>query len=245
MEPVLRVSGLSAGYGGGDVIRNLDFSLHSGTVTVLLGPNGSGKTSTLLSIAGELKTTGTVAFHGSAWTIPFWRRSRGGLAYIPDEHAIIGTLTVAENLRMAMRDPSGALELFPELADHRRRPAGLLSGGQQKMLSLAMALAKKPDVLMADELSLGLAPQIVHRLLEVARRAADAGTAVLLVEQHAQQALAVADRGLVLSHGSLVADEDAATLRADTAELAAAYLGPAAGNHSAPSPVTSANGHAS
>ena len=245
MEAVLRVSGLSAGYGGGDVIRNLDFSLHSGTVTVLLGPNGSGKTSTLLSIAGELKTTGTVTFKGQQWTTPFWRRSRGGLAYISDEQAIIGALTVAENLRMAMRDPSGALELFPELADHRKRPAGLLSGGQQKMLSLAMALAKKPDVLMADELSLGLAPQIVHRLLEVARRAADAGTAVLLVEQHAQQALAVADRGLVLSHGSLVADEDAATLRADTADLAAAYLGPASGTHPLEPSITSANGHAS
>ena len=245
MEAVLRVSGLSAGYGGGDVIRNLDFSLHSGTVTVLLGPNGSGKTSTLLSIAGELKTTGTVTFKGQPWTTPFWRRSRGGLAYIPDEQAIIGALTVAENLRMAMRDPSGALELFPELADHRKRPAGLLSGGQQKMLSLAMALAKKPDVLMADELSLGLAPQIVHRLLEVARRAADAGTAVLLVEQHAQQALAVADRGLVLSHGSLVADEDAATLRADTADLAAAYLGPASGTHPLETSITSANGRAS
>lgn len=245
MEPVLRVSGLSAGYGGGDVIRNLDFCLHSGTVTVLLGPNGSGKTSTLLSIAGELKTTGTVAFKGRPWTSPFWQRSRGGLAYIPDEQAIIGALTVAENLRMAMRDPSGALELFPELVDHRKRPAGLLSGGQQKMLSLAMALAKKPDVLMADELSLGLAPQIVHRLLEVARRAADAGTAVLLVEQHAQQALAVADRGLVLSHGALVADEDAAALRADTAELAAAYLGRATRTQPLEPAISSANGHAS
>ena len=225
-ECVLRATGVTAGYGGAPAIRDIDVSLTAGTVTVLLGPNGAGKTTTMLALTGELALmSGSVEFGALPTSAPLWRRARHGLAYISDERAIVPGLSVRDNLRLAMPDTAPALELFPELTAHLHRQTGLLSGGQQKMLSLAMALANQPTVLIADELSLGLAPQIVHRLLTSIRAAADSGTAVLLVEQHAQQALAIADRALVLSRGRLVADDSAESVRKSMDVVTTAYLG--------------------
>lgn len=225
-QPVLQAAGLSAGYGGAPVVRDLSLSLRPGEITVLLGPNGAGKTTTLLTLAGGLTLMGgTISWCGDQGRRKLWGRARDGLAYIADEHAVIRTLTVRDNLRVAMRDPAPALAVFPELADHERRMAGLLSGGQQKMLSLAMALGKSPRVLLADELSLGLAPLIVKRLLEEVRAAADRGVAVLLVEQHARQALSIADQALVLSRGRQVAAGTAEAMTRDLERVSSAYLG--------------------
>ncbi len=225
-DVVLEARDLSLGYGGGPVVRELSLTLRAGEVTVLLGPNGAGKTSTLLGLSGELQpTSGTITWRGSSRPRQLWGRARDGLAYIPDEHAVVRSLSVQDNLRVAMRDVRPALELFPELEAHRRRTAGLLSGGQQKMLSLAMALAKTPQALLADELSLGLAPMIVKRLLDEVRAAADRGVAVLLVEQHARQALKVADRAVMLSRGRVIVSDTAAAVMADLKGLSSAYLG--------------------
>jgi branched-chain amino acid transport system ATP-binding protein len=218
--------GLAAGYGGIPVIRDVDLELRRGEVTVMLGANGAGKTTTLLALSGDLPLTeGRVEFRGATLTSCLWQRARSGMSYISEEHGVIRSLTVHENLRLALKKPLAALELFPELREHRHRKAGLLSGGQQKMLTLAMAIARKPDVLLADELSLGLAPQIVQRLLRVVRGAADGGSAVLLVEQHARQALAIGDQAIVMARGRIMLTDSAESVRANFAELSAAYLG--------------------
>ncbi len=223
---VLEACDVNLGYGGGPVVRELSLTLRAGEVTVLLGPNGAGKTSTLLGLAGELEPiSGTIAWCGSLRPRRLWGRARDGLAYIPDEHAVTRSLSVQDNIRVAMRDVRPAFELFPELTAHRRRLAGLLSGGQQKMLSLSMALAKTPKALLADELSLGLAPMIVTRLLDEVRAAADRGVAVLLVEQHARQALKIADHAIMLSRGRVVASDAASVVMADLKSLNSAYLG--------------------
>ena len=162
---------------------------------------------------------------GERVTTPLHKRVHQGLAFVPDERGAITRLTVDENLRLGPGDPARAFELFPELKDHRKRRAGLLSGGQQKMLALALALSGKPRVLLCDELSLGLAPRLVDRLLDVARAAAGDGVAVVLVEQHAHQALDIADDVVLLAHGRIEMSGPVSALRADLDRvLAGGYL---------------------
>jgi branched-chain amino acid transport system ATP-binding protein len=228
---LLEARGLSAGYGSLAAVRDLDLHLGRGEIVALLGPNGAGKTTTLRTLAGALRPLGgEVLLNGRPTRAPLHRRSRQGLAYVPEERSVFMSLTAAENLRVGDGRPERALELFPELRPHLKRRAGLLSGGQQQILTLARALASGPQVLLADELSLGLAPLIVARLLEAVREAAHRGVGVLLVEQHAQQALAVADRVYVLQRGRIALEGRADEIRGRLDELEQTYLaGPGAG----------------
>ncbi len=223
---LIECRGLSAGYGQLAVIRDLDLQVNSGEVVALIGRNGAGKTTTLLTLAGELKPmSGEVRWMGKPTTAPMHVRCRDGLGYLTEERSVIMNLTAADNLRLADVSPEKASELFPALQPVMKRTAGLLSGGEQQMLSLARALCREPKVLLADELSLGLAPLIVTRLLAALRAAAhERGVGVLLVEQHVRQALAIADRVYVMERGTITLSGPAAEMRGRLDEIEATYL---------------------
>ena len=222
--PVLQLDGLSAGYDAAAVVRELDLFVGAGEVVALLGPNGAGKTTTL-PMAGTIRLGGA-DIAGRSPTA----RARLGIAHVPEGRGVFFGMTVAEHFRIGYRgerlDADVAFGYFPALAKLVDRRVGLLSGGEQQMLTLGRALARRPRLLLLDELSLGLAPVIVEQLLPVvAAYARDSGCAVLLVEQHIQIALAVAERAYVLSHGELVVHESADVLRADHQLILASYLG--------------------
>lgn len=237
MSPVLSCAGLDAGYTGRPCVRGFDLELAAGEVLALLGPNGAGKTTVLMtlagllpSLAGEVSIEGTTVKSGNARGA-----AKAGLVLVPDDRSLFTTLTVEENLRLSVssrrawpRERAAVLETFPALADRLKVSAGSLSGGEQQMLAIGRALVQHPKVLLIDELSMGLAPVIVERLLPVVRAVADtSGAAVILVEQHVQLALGVADRALVMRHGNQVLQGDAAELAATPQIIENAYLGEA------------------
>jgi branched-chain amino acid transport system ATP-binding protein len=231
-RPLLVVAGLSAGYNGIAVVRDLDLTVAAGEVVALLGSNGAGKTTTLSAIAGLIKPiAGTITFDGEEiGGEPAHRVARRGLALVPEDRALFHELTTRENLRVARsRDATSddeVLDLLPELRKCLGRKAGLLSGGEQQMLAVGRALVGKPRVLIVDEMSLGLAPVVVERLLPVLRAAADTfGSAVLVVEQHLSLALDVAERAYVLAQGRLVVTGRTEDLRNRRDLLMACYLG--------------------
>ena len=225
MTAVLEASGLRAGYGKVEIVRDLALRVEPGEVVALLGPNGAGKTTTLLTLSGELPSLGgEVRLFGRATQAPLHVRARQGLGVVSQERAVLMELTTLENLRVSRCDVQRAVALFPELEPHLNRRVGLLSGGQQQMLALARSLARRCRVLLVDELSLGLAPLVVDRLLRALRSAADEGMGVLLVEQHVHKALAVADRVLVMTRGQVALEGTARDLGERLDEIQDAYL---------------------
>jgi branched-chain amino acid transport system ATP-binding protein len=224
-EIVLEGHGLAAGYGRRPVVHDIDLYVERGEILAILGANGAGKSTTLLALAGALPTlAGEVRLCGRPTTAGLAARARRGMGLITEERSVFHRLTVTDNLRLGRGDPARALALFPELVEHRHRRAGLLSGGQQQMLTLARALAASPAVLLVDELSLGLAPKMVGRLLVELRAAADRGTAVVLVEQHARLALDLADRAMVLRRGRCALEGSTDELRGRLDEIERTYL---------------------
>jgi branched-chain amino acid transport system ATP-binding protein len=230
----LAVRDLFAGYGGVPVVRELNLEVRPGEVVALLGPNGAGKTTTLETIAGlNRPISGTVELSGqSIGGKPAYVLARRSLALVPEGRALFPGLTVREHLRLAGGRGQRAghegelLEMLPELRKCLGRKAGLLSGGEQQMLAVGRALVTRPRLLLVDEMSLGLAPVIVERLLPILRRAADQlGSSVLFVEQHVALALEISDRAYVLTHGRIRLEGPAAELRERRDLLAASYLG--------------------
>jgi branched-chain amino acid transport system ATP-binding protein len=246
----LVVRDLSAGYRGVPVVRELNLEVRPGEVVALLGPNGAGKTTTLETIAGlNHPISGTVELSGEKiGGTPAHLLAGRGLALVPEGRALFPGLTVREHLRLASgRGGRGApggrggrsrragsredelLEMLPELRKCLGRKAGLLSGGEQQMLAIGRALVTRPRLLLVDEMSLGLAPVIVDRLIPVLRRAADElGSSVLFVEQHVALALEISDRAYILTHGRIQLEGAAAELRERRELLAASYLGESA-----------------
>jgi branched-chain amino acid transport system ATP-binding protein len=230
---MLEVRSLSAGYLGTPVVRDLSLRVDRGEVVALFGPNGAGKTTTLSAIAGLIEPLdGSVRFGGEDTTgRPAHRLARAGVSLVPEGRALFFGLTVREHLKLAGRSGDSLpqaelLELLPELQKCLGRKAGVLSGGEQQMLAVGRALVTRPRLLLVDEMSLGLAPVIVERMMPVLRRVAeDLGTAVLFVEQHVALALEVADRAYVLNHGHLVLEGSAAELRDKPELLKSSYLG--------------------
>jgi branched-chain amino acid transport system ATP-binding protein len=224
--PAIEARQVTTGYGPQPVIHDVDIVVRPGEVVALLGPNGAGKTTTLLGLAGELPLhSGEVHLAGTATKSALYKRARQGLMFVTEEKSVFMGLSTRDNLRVAGVDTADALALFPELERRLDVRGGLLSGGEQQMLSLARALCRRPKVLLADELSMGLAPLVVKRLLEAVRAAADqTGTAVLLVEQHVRQALHYADSAYVMRRGRIVLAGTASDLRSRISEIEDSYL---------------------
>ncbi len=237
MSLVLEAEGMTAGYGPQAVIHDIDLKVGEGEVVALLGANGAGKTTTLLSLSGELPLkSGEVRFGGRPEKRPLHKRARDGMSYVTEERSVFRGLNVIDNLRCGSVDVSTALDLFPELERCLHTRGGLLSGGEQQMLTLARALGRRPKVLLADELSLGLAPLVVQRLLGAVRGAADRdGCGVLLVEQHVRQALKFADRVYVMLRGRIEMDMTSDVARRRLSEIENTYL--AGRSAAAPAPA--------
>jgi branched-chain amino acid transport system ATP-binding protein len=224
--PALELDRLAVRHGAVEAVQDLSLTVDRGEIVGLIGPNGAGKSSTLHAVMGAAPAAGgDVRLHGRSL---LGRKpedvARAGVALVPEGRRIFGELTVEENLRLAGNgDLSPAYELFPVVKEFRKRHAGALSGGQQQQLAIARALVARPDVLLLDEPSLGLAPQMVDVVFEALQQIRDRGIAVLLVEQRAQRTVALADRSYVLANGRLrlTLGPEAAN---DTEALIAAYL---------------------
>lgn len=231
---MLEIRDLTAGYGAVTALDAVTVSVPAGKITAVLGANGAGKTSLLRTVCGLVKSRGgSVALDGDDITRkPVEQMVRLGMAHVPEGRGVIAELTVEENLRLGglwrkgtTEELERTYELFPSLGERRKRSAHTLSGGERQMLVVGRALLAKPKVLLLDEPSLGLAPKVVGQIFELVRSLVDTtGLAVLLVEQNAKSALSIADTGVVLNLGRVVATDDAKTLAADE-QLRHAYLG--------------------
>jgi branched-chain amino acid transport system ATP-binding protein len=235
-RPLLRVEGLTVRYGPVEAVRELDLSVDDGQIVTLIGANGAGKSSTLGALCGLVRdVTGTVVFDGQEISRQATRRLVDqGVVLVPEGRAILAQMTVQENLELGgyrrsdqaqlRRDIDVILERFPILRERRSQRAGSLSGGEQQQLAIARGLLAQPRLLLLDEPSMGLAPLIVRQIFEIIREIRADGVTVLLVEQNARQALAIADRAYVMETGRVVLSGPASELASDP-RVQAAYLG--------------------
>ncbi|MBM6897719.1 ABC transporter ATP-binding protein [Pseudoflavonifractor capillosus] len=232
---MLKVNNINVYYGAIHAIKDISFEVHPGEVVTLIGANGAGKTTTLQTISGLLHSrTGSIEFMGeNIMGQPAHKLVGKGLAQVPEGRRVFLQMSVEENLEMgAYTQPKSAVaagierayELFPRLSERRRQVAGTLSGGEQQMLAMGRALMSNPKLLMLDEPSMGLAPILVEQIFDIIRSLHKAGTTILLVEQNAQMALSVADRGYVLETGKIVSTGTGQQLLNDES-VKKAYLG--------------------
>lgn len=226
MSTVIEARQLSAGYFGSSVVHGVDLHVEAGEVVCLLGSNGVGKTTTLLALSGELRPiSGTVSFGGLGPKAPLHRRAKHGLSYVTEERSVFKSMSARENLHCAGVSVGEVTALFPELEKCIDTKGGLLSGGEQQMLTLGRALARRPSLLLADELSLGLAPLVVDRLLAAVRTAAkESGAGALIVEQHVRKALTYADRVYLMRRGRIELALTAEEATARIEEIEHSYL---------------------
>ena len=215
MEPILNVEDINVYYGSIHAVKGVSFQVNQGEIVTLIGANGAGKSTTLNTISGLLHSkTGSITFMGEALNkYPCHKIVSKGLAMVPEGRRIFLQMTVEENLEMgAFTQPNAGVDAdlervfdqFPRLKERRRQIAGTLSGGEQQMLAMGRALMSHPTLLMLDEPSMGLAPILVEQIFDIIKDLHKAGTTILLVEQNAQAALSVADRGYVLETGRIV-----------------------------------------
>ena len=235
METILKVDNINVYYGSIHAIKGVSFEVSQGEIVTLIGANGAGKSTTLNTISGLLRSkTGSVTFLGEdLGRVPAHKVVSRGLALVPEGRRVFLQMTTQENLEMGAYTQSGkpdtadlekVYEQFPRLKERRKQVAGTLSGGEQQMLAMGRALMSRPKLLMLDEPSMGLAPILVEQIFEIIRSLHNAGTTILLVEQNAQAALSVADRGYVLETGKVVSSGTGAELLASPA-IKKAYLG--------------------
>jgi len=233
-EPLLAVDALRAGYGNIEVLHDVTLALDEGTLCAIVGANGAGKTTLLMALAGIVPTRGGhVRFDGAEITrLPSHERVRRGLVLVPEGRRMLPTMSVEENLQVAagVRGAAGfaridgLFERFPILRTRRNVAAGSLSGGEQQMLAIARALAIGPKALLLDEPSMGLAPKLVDEIFAIVADERARGTSIVLVEQNARRALALADRAYVMERGRVVLSGTGAEL-ATHRDVVAAYLG--------------------
>jgi len=230
---LLTVNNLQIAYGGIQAVKGISFHVNAGELVSLIGANGAGKTSTLNCLGGLLKPAcGEILYQGkNLLSIPIHDRVKHGLALVPEGRGIFSKLTVAENLRMGAyhrqlheSELDLAFERFPRLYERKTQLAGTLSGGEQQMLAIVRALLSKPKLLLLDEPSMGLAPIMVEKIFATISEVTQEGVAVLLVEQNAKAALALAQRAYVMESGKITLEGDAKDLAADE-RVRAAYLG--------------------
>ena len=235
MEPILKVSDINVYYGAIHAIKGVSFEVNPGEVVTMIGANGAGKSTTLQTVSGLLHSrTGSIEFLGeNLMGVPAHKVVAKGLAQVPEGRRVFLQMTVEENLEMGAYTRSGGdidadLEkvyaYFPRLMERRRQIAGTLSGGEQQMLAMGRALMSRPKLLMLDEPSMGLAPILVEQIFKIIQTLHEAGTTILLVEQNAQAALSIADRGYVLETGKIVTSGTGTELLASP-EIKKAYLG--------------------
>jgi branched-chain amino acid transport system ATP-binding protein len=236
-EAVLRIDGLQTYYGKIHALRGISLSVQKGQIVTLLGANGAGKSTTLKTISGLVRSAaGTITFLGKdITTAPPHDIVRMGLIHAPEGRRIFKGLSVQENLDLGgftnAQDKAGKerrlqyiFELFPILFERRRQDSALLSGGEQQMLAIGRALMTEPKLMLLDEPSMGLAPFLIQAIMKIIRKLNEQGTTILLVEQNAKVALKLADYGYVLETGKIVIEGDGATLRQDES-IVKAYLG--------------------
>jgi len=236
-EAVLRIDGLQTYYGKIHALKGISLSVQKGQIVTLLGSNGAGKSTTLKTISGLVRSAaGTITFLGKDITAtPPHDIVRMGLIHAPEGRRIFKGLSVQENLDLGgftnVQDKAGKerrlqyiFELFPILFERRRQDSALLSGGEQQMLAIGRALMTEPKLMLLDEPSMGLAPFLIQAIMKIIRKLNEQGTTILLVEQNAKVALKLADYGYVLETGKIVIEGDGATLRQDES-IVKAYLG--------------------
>jgi branched-chain amino acid transport system ATP-binding protein len=233
-EPILRLAGINTYYGPIHILQDVNLEVGAGELVCLLGGNACGKSTTLKTIIGLVSpTTGSVTFDGNDVTkIGTPKRITAGMAVVPENRRVFAPMTVVENLEMGAYirnddladDFARVYDLFPLLFERREQLAGTLSGGEQQMLAMGRALMSRPKLILMDEPSMGLAPVLVERSFEIIQQVNQAGVAMLVVEQNANQALSIASRGYVLQTGRVVLSGAAADLANDE-ELRRAYLG--------------------